>query len=122
MTQYPPKSKRLPKYWAGAAGDKTKQSWSLLSFNTLSRRVGVSNGQSRHIHDAAHRGAGREDVHGLCGAEQLAEITVMAAEEMMRLGIKPKAALQSHSNFGSSDQHSAVKMRKTMEMPRMQAP
>jgi malate dehydrogenase (oxaloacetate-decarboxylating)(NADP+) len=35
-------------------------------------------------------------------AAQLAEITVMAAEEMLRFGIKPKAALLSHSNFGSS--------------------
>jgi malate dehydrogenase (oxaloacetate-decarboxylating)(NADP+) len=40
-------------------------------------------------------------------AEQLAEITIMAAEEMMRFGIKPKAALLSHSNFGSSNQPSA---------------
>jgi malate dehydrogenase (oxaloacetate-decarboxylating)(NADP+) len=44
-------------------------------------------------------------------AEQLAEITVMAAEEMMRFGLKPKAALLSHSNFGSSNQPSALKMR-----------
>ncbi|QXZ08727.1 NADP-dependent malic enzyme [Comamonas sp. Y33R10-2] len=55
-------------------------------------------------------------------AEQLAEITVMAAEEMMRLGIKPKAALLSHSNFGSSNQPSAVKMRQTLELLREQAP
>ncbi|MGY8551862.1 NADP-dependent malic enzyme [Paracidovorax citrulli] len=55
-------------------------------------------------------------------AEQLAEITVMAAEEMMRFGIKPKAALLSHSNFGSSTQHSAVKMRQTLELLRVQAP
>ena len=34
-------------------------------------------------------------------AEQIAEITVMAAEEMLRFGIKPKAALLSHSNFGT---------------------
>ena len=34
-------------------------------------------------------------------AEQLAEITMMAAEEMMRFGLRPKAALLSHSNFGS---------------------
>ncbi|MEG0053115.1 MAG: NADP-dependent malic enzyme, partial [Comamonas sp.] len=46
-------------------------------------------------------------------AEQLAEITIMAAEEMMRFGIKPKAALLSHSNFGSSNQPSAIKMRRT---------
>ena len=55
-------------------------------------------------------------------AEQLAEITVMAAEEMMRFGIKPKAALLSHSNFGSSTQPSAIKMRQTLELLRVQAP
>ena len=55
-------------------------------------------------------------------AEQLTEITMMAAEEMLRFGIKPKAALLSHSNFGSSDQPSAVKMRRTLELLRVQAP
>ncbi len=55
-------------------------------------------------------------------AEQLTEITVMAAEEMMRFGLKPKAALLSHSNFGSSNQPSAVKMRQTLELVREQAP
>ncbi|MBP7645161.1 MAG: NADP-dependent malic enzyme, partial [Comamonas sp.] len=55
-------------------------------------------------------------------ADQLAEITVMAAEEMMRFGIKPKVALLSHSNFGSSNQPSAVKMRQTLELLRIQAP
>ena len=47
-------------------------------------------------------------------AEQLAEITVMAAEEMMRFGLQPKAALLSHSNYGSSNQPSAVKMREAL--------
>ena len=37
-------------------------------------------------------------------AVELCEITVMAAEEMMRFGIKPKVALLSHSNFGSSNE------------------
>jgi malate dehydrogenase (oxaloacetate-decarboxylating)(NADP+) len=55
-------------------------------------------------------------------AEQLTEITVMAAEEMMRFGFKPKAALLSHSNFGSSNEPSAVKMRRTLELLREQAP
>jgi malate dehydrogenase (oxaloacetate-decarboxylating)(NADP+) len=55
-------------------------------------------------------------------AAQLAEIAVMAAEEMMRFGLKPKAALLSHSNFGSSNQPSAVKMRQTLELLRIQAP
>ena len=54
--------------------------------------------------------------------EQLAEITVMAAEEILRFGIKPKVALLSHSNFGSSQQPSALKMRRTLELLREQAP
>ncbi len=55
-------------------------------------------------------------------AEQLCEITIMAAEEMMRFGLKPKAALLSHSNFGNSNQPSAMKMRQTLELLRVQAP
>ncbi len=55
-------------------------------------------------------------------AEQLAEITVMAAEEMMRFGIHPKAALLSHSNFGSSNQPTAVKMRQTLALVQQRAP
>jgi malate dehydrogenase (oxaloacetate-decarboxylating)(NADP+) len=55
-------------------------------------------------------------------AEQLAEITTMAAEEMLRFGIKPKAALLSHSNFGSSNQPSALKMRRVLELLREKSP
>ena len=55
-------------------------------------------------------------------AEQLAEITVMAAEELMRFGIQPKAALLSHSNFGSSDTPSAMKMRAALTLIRDRAP
>ena len=55
-------------------------------------------------------------------AEQLAEITILAAEEMKRFGFKPKAALLSHSNFGSSNQPSAVKMRRVLELLHQQAP
>jgi malate dehydrogenase (oxaloacetate-decarboxylating)(NADP+) len=55
-------------------------------------------------------------------AEELAEITALAAEEMQRFGVEPKAALLSHSNFGSSDQPSAVKMRRALALLREQAP
>ena len=55
-------------------------------------------------------------------AEQIAEITIMAAEEMMRFGQRPKAALLSHSNFGSSNQPSAVKMREALGLIQQQAP
>jgi malate dehydrogenase (oxaloacetate-decarboxylating)(NADP+) len=49
-------------------------------------------------------------------SEQLAEITVLAAEEMLRFGVQPKAALLSHSSFGSSDQPSALKMRAALAL------
>jgi len=55
-------------------------------------------------------------------AEELCEITVMAAEEMLRFGVQPKAALLSHSNFGSSELPSARKMRRTLALLREQAP
>jgi malate dehydrogenase (oxaloacetate-decarboxylating)(NADP+) len=55
-------------------------------------------------------------------AEQLAEITVMAAHEMKRFGIHPKAALLSHSNFGTSNEPSAVKMRDTLALLQKNAP
>ena len=55
-------------------------------------------------------------------AEQIAEITVLAAEQLRRLGIAPRAALVSHSNFGSSDAPSAVKMREALALIRQLAP
>ena len=55
-------------------------------------------------------------------AEQLAEITIMAAEEMKRFGVVPKAALLSHSNFGSSNQPTAIKMRQTLALVQARAP
>ncbi|MEO8122358.1 MAG: phosphate acyltransferase, partial [Rhodoferax sp.] len=55
-------------------------------------------------------------------AEQIAEITVLAAEEMLRIGVHPKAALLSHSNFGSSQHASAVKMRQALALVQEQAP
>ncbi|MBP6776343.1 MAG: NADP-dependent malic enzyme [Piscinibacter sp.] len=55
-------------------------------------------------------------------AEQLAEITMLAAEEMMRFGVVPRAALLSHSNFGSSNHPSALKMRETLAIVQRLAP
>ncbi len=54
--------------------------------------------------------------------EQLAEITLMAAETVRRFGIEPKVALLSHSSFGSSDCPAARKMRKTLELVNELAP
>ena len=55
-------------------------------------------------------------------AEEIAEITIAAAEELRRVGISPRAALLSHSNFGTSDAPSAVKMRRALEFIRELAP
>ena len=49
-------------------------------------------------------------------AEQIAEMTVLAAEELRRFGILPKVALLSHSAFGAADTPSAVKMRRALAL------
>lgn len=49
-------------------------------------------------------------------AEQLAEMTVLAADQLRRFSITPRVALVSHSNFGTSDRASAVKMRKVHQL------
>jgi malate dehydrogenase (oxaloacetate-decarboxylating)(NADP+) len=55
-------------------------------------------------------------------AEQIAEITLLAAEEMRRFGQVPHVALLSHSNFGSSNSESAQKMRAALAIIKRQAP
>jgi malate dehydrogenase (oxaloacetate-decarboxylating)(NADP+) len=55
-------------------------------------------------------------------AEELAEITIMAAEELERFGITPRAALLSHSNFGTSNSESAQKMRAVLALVQQKAP
>jgi malate dehydrogenase (oxaloacetate-decarboxylating)(NADP+) len=49
-------------------------------------------------------------------AEQIAEMTVLAAEEIRRFGIVPKAALLSHSSFGATGTPTAVKMRRALAL------
>jgi malate dehydrogenase (oxaloacetate-decarboxylating)(NADP+) len=55
-------------------------------------------------------------------AAEIAEITILAAEQMRRLGLDPAVALVSHSNFGSANTASALKMRAALELVRAQAP
>jgi malate dehydrogenase (oxaloacetate-decarboxylating)(NADP+) len=49
-------------------------------------------------------------------AQQLADIALMAAEEVRRFGLPPKVAFLSHSNYGSSKRGSAIKMRLAYEI------
>jgi malate dehydrogenase (oxaloacetate-decarboxylating)(NADP+) len=55
-------------------------------------------------------------------AEQLAEMTLLAADAVRGFGITPKAALVSHSSFGASDSDSARKMRRALALIRARAP
>jgi malate dehydrogenase (oxaloacetate-decarboxylating)(NADP+) len=55
-------------------------------------------------------------------AEQIAEMTLLAADAVQGFGITPKAALVSHSSFGASDTDSARKMRRALAMIRERAP
>ena len=55
-------------------------------------------------------------------AEEIAEMTLLAAEEVRRFGLVPKVALLSHSNFGSHDDASARKMGRARELLEQMAP
>ncbi len=55
-------------------------------------------------------------------AEELVESTLLAAEEIRSFGIEPKIALVSHSNFGASDDESAIKLRKALVILHATAP
>jgi malate dehydrogenase (oxaloacetate-decarboxylating)(NADP+) len=55
-------------------------------------------------------------------AAQIAEMTRLAAHHLLRFGIQPKAALLSHSNFGTRDSPSALKMRGALEILSREAP
>ncbi|HEY7742400.1 MAG TPA: NADP-dependent malic enzyme [Burkholderiales bacterium] len=55
-------------------------------------------------------------------AEQIAEMTVLAVEEIRRFGIRPRVALLSHSSFGAADTPTAVKMRRALGLIESLAP
>lgn len=55
-------------------------------------------------------------------AEELVETTLLAAAEIRSFGIEPKIAFVSHSNFGASEDESAIKMRKALTILREIAP
>ena len=55
-------------------------------------------------------------------AEQLADMTLLAADEVRRFGIVPKVALLSHSSFGSEDSPTSQKMREVLAILAERAP
>jgi malate dehydrogenase (oxaloacetate-decarboxylating)(NADP+) len=54
--------------------------------------------------------------------QQIAEMTVLAAEEIRRFGLVPKVALLSHSSFGSENTPTAAKMRQALQLITERAP
>ena len=55
-------------------------------------------------------------------AEQLADMTLLAAEEIRNFGITPKVALLSHSTFGTEDTPTSLKMREVLSLLNQRAP
>ena len=55
-------------------------------------------------------------------AEEIADIAVLCAEQVQRFGIVPKIALVAHSDFGDSDTHASLKMRRAVQLVRARAP
>ena len=61
-------------------------------------------------------------VHAEPSADQIASMTALAAEQVKRFGLVPKAALLSHSNFGTLDTATSVKMREALALIRRNTP
>ena len=55
-------------------------------------------------------------------AEEIADLTIMAAEKVRLFGVEPKIALLSHSSFGSHQDRSAEKMQRALELLHERAP
>ncbi len=55
-------------------------------------------------------------------AEQVAEMALLASQEVRRFGLVPKVALLSHSSFGTEDTPTATKMRRALEILRLEMP
>ncbi|KQQ87319.1 NADP-dependent malic enzyme [Massilia sp. Leaf139] len=100
--------------------------WTHLDFidKVLGRRAGTNVYAAMNFIITEERQLAMVDTHvnENPSAEELAEITMMAAEELERFGITPRVGLLSHSNFGTSDSESAQKMRATLALVQQKAP
>ncbi|NNG25238.1 NADP-dependent malic enzyme [Telluria aromaticivorans] len=100
--------------------------WTHLEFidKVLGRRAGANVYAAMNIIITPERQLAILDTHvnDNPNAEEIAEMTIMAAEELERFGITPRVALLSHSNFGTSNSESAVKMRAALALVQQKAP
>jgi malate dehydrogenase (oxaloacetate-decarboxylating)(NADP+) len=90
----------------------------------LGRAAGANVYAAMNILILQHRTIAMVDTHvnENPSALELAEITITAAREMRSLGLEPRIALLSHSNFGSGNSESARKMREVLQIIRARAP
>jgi malate dehydrogenase (oxaloacetate-decarboxylating)(NADP+) len=90
----------------------------------LGRRAGVSSYYTINMLVLPNRTLfiGDTNVNYDPSAEQIAEMTLLAAEQVRRFGIMPKVALLSYSNFGNQDTPSARKMRAALALITAAAP
>jgi malate dehydrogenase (oxaloacetate-decarboxylating)(NADP+) len=92
--------------------------------NVIGRRAGVKNLAAMNVLILPERTLFICDtyVNPDPTSEQIAEMTLLAAEEVTRFGIVPRVALLSHSSFGSAETQSARKMREALELIRERDP
>ena len=90
----------------------------------LGRAAGANVYAAMNILILQHRTIAMVDTHvnENPSALELADITITAAREMRALGLEPRIALLSHSNFGSGNSESARKMREVLQIIRARAP
>ncbi len=106
-------------------GTFAKHSQHLLHIDhVIGRRAGVEHFYAMNMLILPHRTLfiGDTYVNYDPTAVQIAEMTLLAAEEVRRFGIVPKVALLSHSSFGAEDTPTAIKMRRALEILRERAP
>ncbi|MDB5748645.1 MAG: NADP-dependent malic enzyme, partial [Massilia sp.] len=100
--------------------------WTHLEFvdKVLGKRPGANVYAAMNIIITPERQLAMLDTHvnDNPNAAEIAEMTIMAAEELERFGITPRVALLSHSNFGSSNSESAQKMRAALALVQQKAP
>ncbi len=84
----------------------------------IGRRAGVNNFYTLNLINLPERTLFLADtyVNYDPSPEQVVEMTVLAAEEMLRFGVTPRIALLSHSSFGTADSPTALKMREALRL------
>ncbi len=136
---------------AGVAVDLLRNSQTALAAMILKQgnadamicgRVGRFHTHLRHVYDIIGKAEGVADLSTLTAvilpqgnfficdthvnpnptAEELAEMTLLAAAEVRNFGIEPNVALLSYSNFGTRNEESPLKVRSAVEMLRKMAP